>query len=248
MNKYSNTELILILAHYVFKNCQLPLFRQRLKQYLNKEYSEADLLYVESLFSIIDPSNNRDRNSVDSKLIDLWNKYSSDEGRKNLRAFYNQFNAGKLVTYNIQPIEPLELGEPTISFANFIDKPEPIPDYEINNGAKEYKRNQSVVSNALAFAKYMCENNCSNNLFMRKNKPVFYTEAHHLIPLKFQEYFETSLDVEANVISLCPMCHRLIHHGLNNDKVIEKLYKNRKSRLKKCDINITLEQLLFFYQ
>ncbi|MGL4999965.1 MAG: HNH endonuclease [Cetobacterium sp.] len=40
-----------------------------------------------------------------------------------------------------------------------------------------------------------------------------YMEAHHLIPMNAQDSFKNSLDVLGNVVSLCPNCHRMIHHG-----------------------------------
>ena len=41
-----------------------------------------------------------------------------------------------------------------------------------------------------------------------------------LIPMKKQQTFSTSLDVYANVVCLCPVCHRLLHYGLDDNKKI----------------------------
>lgn len=81
-------------------------------------------------------------------------------------------------------------------------KPHTIPEFEFANGTKVYKRNHEVLVNTLAAADYKCEEHCQNTLFLRKNGITPYTEGHHLIPLKYQERFDSSLDVEANIISL----------------------------------------------
>ena len=74
-------------------------------------------------------------------------------------------------------------------------------------------------------------------------------EAYHLIPLQFQNNFQNSLDVEANIISLCPMCHKKVHHAIPDERlpVVEKLYEKRKARLEKCGIGIDLEKLKSYY-
>ena len=73
-------------------------------------------------------------------------------------------------------------------------------------------------------------------------------EPHHLILLEYQDYFEYSLDVEVNIISLCSHCHNEIHYGINYKKIIEKFYEERKEYLKKCGIEIPLDQLYTLYK
>ena len=51
-----------------------------------------------------------------------------------------------------------------------------------------------------------------------------YVEAHHLIPMGFQDDFSKSIDVEANIISLCTYCHK--NYIMLNIKVIEPLIKS----------------------
>ncbi len=74
-------------------------------------------------------------------------------------------------------------------------------------------------------------------------------ETHHLIPLSKQDNFEFSLDVEANIVSLCSNCHNCIHYGIDEDKIkiLNELFKLRKDRLSKCGINITFNYLLDVY-
>lgn len=86
--------------------------------------------------------------------------------------------------------------------------------------------------------------------FTSKTTGENYVKAHHLIPMQFQDQFENSLDVEANIISLCPLCHKKVHHATFDEKklILEELYKIRKDRLKKCKIDISLRDLFSYYQ
>lgn len=93
----------------------------------------------------------------------------------------------------------------------------------------------------------MCEFDSCHKTFIRKNSDINYTEAHHLIPLEYQKCFDYSLDVEANIVSLCSNCHNQIHYGKDAEILIEKLYKMRKTELEKCSIDISLDDLLEIY-
>ena len=68
--------------------------------------------------------------------------------------------------------------------------------------------------------------------------------------MEFQENFNTSIDVESNIIALCPNCHKLLHYGTDIEKreVLKKLYNMRKKRLKSSGIILTFEQLLKYYK
>lgn len=61
-------------------------------------------------------------------------------------------------------------------------------------------------------------------------------EGHHLIPLKHQTKFSNGIDVYANIVCLCPICHRLLHFGIQSEKayVAEYLYERRSERLIKA--------------
>ena len=84
----------------------------------------------------------------------------------------------------------------------------------------------------------------------RKDGKYEYTEPHHLIPLSKYKDFKYSLDITANIISLCSHCHNLLHYGRLEDKMIilEKLYNERKDSLSKKGISISFEQLLNYYK
>ncbi len=61
----------------------------------------------------------------------------------------------------------------------------------------------------------------------RPNLP--YLEAHHLIPMALQKIIPRKLDTIENIFSLCPYCHRAIHHAnmdLTRD-IIKRLVDKR---------------------
>ena len=119
-----------------------------------------------------------------------------------------------------------------------------------NTGIPRPKRDSEKAKKALQNANYKCENQTDHILFLRKNGLYEYTEPHHLIPLSKFKDFKYSLDVTANIVSLCSHCHNLLHYGRLEDKIIilEKLYNERKELLSKKGICISFEQLLNYYK
>ena len=70
--------------------------------------------------------------------------------------------------------------------------------------------------------------------FTRNKDDKNYTEAHHLIPYEQYDVFADkglSLDRSYNIVSLCPNCHRNIHHGKKEDigNLLEQLYKVKRT-------------------
>ena len=130
------------------------------------------------------------------------------------------------------------------------DTPHVIPERYNINLQNKLKRNLSIVAKAIIFSNYKCEYNDSHKTFISQKTGENYVEGHHLIPLEFQENFNTSIDVESNIIALCPNCHKLLHYGTDIEKreVLKKLYNMRKKRLKSSGIILTFEQLLKYYK
>ncbi len=128
-------------------------------------------------------------------------------------------------------------------------KPQPIRPSKINNDNKVYPRNLSYAKKALEKANFLCEVDRTHKTFVSKSTNTQYAEAHHLIPLQFQEKFIYSLDVPANIISLCPNCHRKLHFASINDKkeILEKLLENRNDELKQFGIDIREKELFKIY-
>lgn len=120
---------------------------------------------------------------------------------------------------------------------------------EITRSSKKlYGRDRSVAMKALIKAGYQCEYDKTHKSFISRktNKP--YMEAHHLIPMEFQNEFVDSLDRAENVICLCSNCHNEIHYGIDSGKIIRKLFRQRKNGLTEAGIDITLDKLLNMYK
>ena len=111
-----------------------------------------------------------------------------------------------------------------------------------------YPRDRKVSLNALCRANFVCEIDENHPSFIRKGTTLLYTEPHHLIPMSYQDSFERSLDVEANIVSLCSNCHNQIHYGENNVSLIESLYRKRKCELDQTGISISLDVLISLYK
>lgn len=111
------------------------------------------------------------------------------------------------------------------------------------------KRDVKVAINALCLADHKCECDPSHQTFTRKNTPIPYMESHHLIPISRFREFKYSLDVEENIVSLCPNCHRLLHHGKMSEKerLLRRLFESRLSGLQKCGIALSFEKLKEYY-
>jgi len=124
-----------------------------------------------------------------------------------------------------------------------VAKPTPVP----SGNKMVYPRNKSVAVNALLLAEGKCEIDPSHITFKRKKGSLPYTEPHHLIPMAMQGILNTSIDVEANIVSLCSHCHNKIHYGFDAEELIKDLYLKRKDEIEKIGVKLTLEELLKMY-
>ena len=99
-------------------------------------------------------------------------------------------------------------------------------------------RSTIIRDQIIAMADYSCEMDSSHESFTSGRTNKRYMEGHHVIPMRLQNEFNTSLDVYANIISLCPVCHRKIHYGLKTDRTImlNQIYEKRNERLMKIGI------------
>lgn len=97
-----------------------------------------------------------------------------------------------------------------------------------------YKRSTILKNQVIASANFKCEINPSHKTFISSSSNNQYMEAHHIIHLKHQSVINHNLDIFSNVICLCPICHRLLHYGIEKDKfpVLSNIYNQRHERLK----------------
>lgn len=103
------------------------------------------------------------------------------------------------------------------------------------------KRSSIIKNQVLEAADFKCEINGSHETFVAKSTGHQYMEGHHVIPIHKQIYFNNSLDVYANVICLCPICHRMLHYGLDRDRgiLLNQIYYERSMRLANSGIKLT---------
>ena len=97
---------------------------------------------------------------------------------------------------------------------------------------KVWKRSGILRAQTIEAAHYQCELHPEHRTFIAEHTHKPYMEVHHIIPMNQQEAFGHSLDVYANVICLCPNCHRQLHHGLVTERhdMIDQIYEARKDR------------------
>lgn len=100
---------------------------------------------------------------------------------------------------------------------------------------------------ALKSANWMCEADNTHLTFSREDNTM-YMEKHHLIPMEQYFNFDISIDHHYNIFSLCPTCHRKIHHSNKEDKkkILRDLYKQREEIYKKT-YKTSFDQLLLIY-
>lgn len=105
----------------------------------------------------------------------------------------------------------------------------------------QWRRNHIVISQAIEGANHVCEHDNSHETFISKATGQAYMEGHHLIPMKHQDKFTCGIDVYANVVCLCPVCHRLLHYGRDQERVYvaERLFEKRSSRLANSGIDLS---------
>ena len=97
-----------------------------------------------------------------------------------------------------------------------------------NSGSKYYPRDPKQAMISLKRAENKCEYNKKHYCFERRKNGTRYTEVHHLIPLCYYDEFDVSLDVPANIVSLCSSCHNEIHYGKNADLIIKNYITKEK--------------------
>ncbi|MCU4768296.1 HNH endonuclease [Bacillus toyonensis] len=130
------------------------------------------------------------------------------------------------------------------------DQPKDVSSKTTVGGRSSYKRDPKTSKKAIVLANYQCEIDSVHEDFISKVTKKNYVEAHHLIPMGYQDDFEKSIDVEANIVSLCASCHKKLHHAEYKviESLIENLYDDRIGRLNDCQIKLTKNNLLSYYK
>lgn len=109
-----------------------------------------------------------------------------------------------------------------------------------------WSRSSIIKNQVLKSANYQCEIDVRHQTFVAKSSGQQYMEGHHMIPMKKQQAFSTSLDVYANIVCLCPVCHRLLHYGLDSNKkdLLDQMYVTRIDRLVNSGIKLSKDEFI----
>lgn len=105
----------------------------------------------------------------------------------------------------------------------------------------EWNRSNILREQAFMFAGFACEIDQKHESFIAEKTKKAYMEGHHAIPMNNQLQFNCSLDVYANIVCLCPICHRKIHYGIKKDRIrmMDILYGKRADRLANSGIRLS---------
>ena len=115
--------------------------------------------------------------------------------------------------------------------------------------SSNWARDSNIAFTALEHAGHKCENDETHFTFISAKSGLQFVEAHHLIPMEFQDEFDVSIDVPENIISLCPNCHRAFHNSEEAKKkeLVLKFYEKRVTSLKSREIVVKPEIILSYY-
>ena len=129
-----------------------------------------------------------------------------------------------------------------------IDIPIPVAEMRQSKKTSIWKRDRVICHQVIVAAHFLCEISREHKTFMTKETNRPYMEGHHIIPLAKQKSFSHSLDVYANIISLCPVCHRLLHYGIEKKKLpaLKKIWLTRQKRLTQSGLDMDLEHFLSY--
>lgn len=125
-----------------------------------------------------------------------------------------------------------EISKEEINQITKFDVPLP-PEPPIAVERETWRRSNILRNQALVFADWRCEVDPDHKSFIAESNHKPFMEGHHLIPLNLQPQFDRRLDVYANIVSLCPLCHRKIHYGVarEREEMFYQLYESRAQRL-----------------
>ncbi len=132
-----------------------------------------------------------------------------------------------------------------ITNAEVMDIPIPRTKETVNKTSR-WERSNIIRAQVIEMAEHKCELNAGHETFIARTDKKPYMEGHHVIPMRHQQDFINSLDVYANVLCLCPTCHRLLHHGFDSDRkrVLDYIYGVRQHRLDASGINVSRNDFL----
>lgn len=116
----------------------------------------------------------------------------------------------------------------------------------VTTNTTTFRRSNIIKSQVIKCAEYKCELDGNHITFTSASTLKPYMEAHHIIALMNQKEFNKNLDIYSNVICLCPICHRLLHYGIEKEKlpILERIFTLRQERLAMSGLILTKNDFL----
>ncbi|MFC1860149.1 MrcB family domain-containing protein [Chloroflexota bacterium] len=133
---------------------------------------------------------------------------------------------------------------------NIPPTPQNIPPHTQQRGRNKWRTDPGIGKASIINCGYQCEIDPNHVTFTSKVTGQNFVEVHHLIPMANQADFSYSLDVPANIIPLCPNCHRQLHHGKREQVmvVLGDLLNRRTAALEQAGISSSANRLMAFYK
>jgi len=127
------------------------------------------------------------------------------------------------------------------------------PQFVDTRKGRQVKKDPRIAKIRFLMSEYKCEVDPTHQTFTSRSTKKNFVEAHHLVPVRMdlQEKFgHIGLDHENNIVSLCPNCHRRLHHAISDEKedTLRHLYRMRKKDLEKAGIHIKMARLISYYK
>ena len=119
-------------------------------------------------------------------------------------------------------------------------------EFYIDKGQKRWRRSTLIREQSIHSAGFQCEVDHQHSTFISASTGKQYMEGHHLIAMQKQGLFHCGLDIYANIVCLCPLCHRKLHYATIDEKrpSLYRLYEARKDRLAQSGIQLSKEEFM----
>ncbi len=126
------------------------------------------------------------------------------------------------------------------------------PEFSKTHKGPHVKKNPRLAALRFLMSDYKCEVDPAHQPFTSRITNKNFVEAHHLVPARMdvQEKFKCALDHENNIVSLCPNCHRRLHHAVSDEKndILRRLYRRRRKELDVAGIHLSMARLISYYE
>ena len=189
-------------------------------------------------------------------ILDCYEKFF-DYNREAVENFIYKESRNKNVFKNIYE-KAMEIEEPVVSKIENISVEDiyRILDNLDTTDQEGKQKIEQASAELKSYAKANSDHKCvledleNCKYFTSKTDNENYLEVHHFIPREFSNDFDNSIEVLENYIALCPNCHAKIHRAADKErkKLIDYIYKERKSDLKNRGLAVSEKTLYEYYK